>query len=74
MPPLPAPAHALPGSAVVEALRSDGSAGLSKAEAQRRLTHGTNPLTHRGGKPAWLKLLLQFNNPLLITLLVVGGG
>ncbi|MCT0214995.1 HAD-IC family P-type ATPase [Synechococcus sp. CS-1330] len=74
MQPLPAPAHALSAADVVVALQSDGTWGLSEAEAKRRLhTHGTNTLTNRGGKPGWLKFLLQFNNPLLITLLVVGA-
>ncbi|QPN58939.1 HAD-IC family P-type ATPase [Synechococcus sp. CBW1002] len=74
MQPLPAPAHARPAADVVAALQSDGSSGLSEAEAKRRLhAHGTNTLTIRGGKPGWLKFLLQFNNPLLITLLVVGA-
>ena len=74
MQPLSAPAHALPAADVVVALQSDGTWGLSEAEAKRRLhTHGTNTLTIRGGKPGWLKFLLQFNNPLLITLLVVGA-
>jgi len=69
-----AAAHAQPGAAVVEALGSDADRGLSEAEAQRRLhSHGANSITSRGGKPAWLKFLLQFNNPLLITLLVVGA-
>jgi cation-transporting ATPase F len=67
-------AHALPAADVVAALGSDASRGLSPAEAQRRLVAwGPNSLTSRGGKPGWLKFLLQFNNPLLITLLVVGG-
>ena len=74
MPSLPAPAHALPAAAVVEALQSDGTSGLSEAEAGRRLlAHGPNTLTLRSGRPGWLKFLLQFNNPLLITLLVVGA-
>ncbi|QPN65641.1 HAD-IC family P-type ATPase [Synechococcus sp. CBW1006] len=74
MQPLPAPAHARPAADVVAALQSDSSSGLSEAEAKRRLhAHGTNTLTIRGGKPGWLKFLLQFNNPLLITLLVVGA-
>ena len=74
MPPSPAPAHALPAAALLETLQSDASQGLSPAEAQRRLQHhGPNTLTDRGGQPGWLKFLLQFNNPLLITLLVVGG-
>ncbi|MCP9858790.1 MULTISPECIES: HAD-IC family P-type ATPase [unclassified Cyanobium] len=74
MPPVPAPAHALPAADVLTALQSDAMSGLSEAEAKRRLhAHGTNTLTIRGGKPGWLKFLLQFNNPLLITLLVVGA-
>jgi calcium-translocating P-type ATPase len=74
MQPLPAPAHARPAADVVAALQSDGTSGLSEAEAKRRLhAHGTNTLTIQGGKPGWLKFLLQFNNPLLITLLVVGA-
>ncbi|KMM16676.1 HAD-IC family P-type ATPase, partial [Synechococcus sp. GFB01] len=73
MQPLPAPAHALPGDAVLAALESDAVLGLSSAEAERRLqAFGPNSLSSRGGRPGWLKLLLQFNNPLLITLLVVG--
>jgi calcium-translocating P-type ATPase len=74
MEPWPAPAHALPAADVVGVLQSDGSSGLSEAEARRRLhARGTNTLTIRGGKPGWLKFLLQFDNPLLITLLLVGS-
>ncbi len=68
------PSHSLPAAEVVAALGSDAEQGLSPAEAQRRLAAwGTNTLSDRGGRPGWLKFLLQFNNPLLITLLVVGG-
>jgi cation-transporting ATPase F len=78
MPPSSAPpgvaAHAQPGAAVVAALQSDATTGLSSAEALRRLQIlGPNSLSDRGGRSGWLKFLLQFNNPLLITLLVVGG-
>jgi cation-transporting ATPase F len=66
--------HAESAPRVVEALSSDAAQGLSEREAARRLqTHGANTITSRGGKPGWLKFLLQFNNPLLITLLVVGS-
>jgi len=71
--PLPRP-HAEPATRVVEAFGSDSDRGLSEAEALRRLqAHGANSITSRGGKPGWLKFRLQFNNPLLITLLVVGS-
>ena len=74
MPLLTVPAHALTTAQVESELGSDGSAGLPEAEAQRRLlAHGPNRLTDRGGTPGWWKFLLQFNNPLLITLLVVGA-
>jgi cation-transporting ATPase F len=69
-----AQAHTELVARVVEAFGSDGEQGLSEAEAHRRLQqHGANAITSRGGKPGWLKFLLQFNNPLLITLLVVGS-
>ncbi len=78
MPPLPAsapcPPHALPALELVAQLQSDAAQGLGLPEAQRRFQlHGANSLSNRGGKPGWLKFLLQFNNPLLITLLVVGS-
>jgi calcium-translocating P-type ATPase len=70
----PSKPHAEPVVRVVEALGSNIEQGLSEAEAHRRIqAHGPNSITSRGGKPPWLKFLLQFNNPLLITLLVVGG-
>ena len=70
---LPKP-HAEPVATLVNALGSDANLGLSEAEAHRRLqAHGPNSISSRGGKPGWLKFLLQFNNPLLITLLVVGS-
>ena len=70
----PSRPHAEPVDRVVEALGSDVELGLNEPEAHRRLqSHGANSITSRGGKPAWLKFLLQFNNPLLITLLVVGS-
>jgi Ca2+-transporting ATPase len=48
--------------------------GLSQAEAAHRLAKfGPNRLTARRGAPAWLKLLKQFNQPLLYILLLAGG-
>ncbi|MEB3173016.1 MAG: HAD-IC family P-type ATPase [Cyanobacteriota bacterium] len=71
---LPTHPHAEPVARVLQALGSNGELGLSEAEAERRLqSHGANSITSRGGKPAWLRFALQFNNPLLITLLVVGS-
>ena len=73
LPALPRP-HAEPISRVLEVWGSDAVRGLSDAEAERRLqSHGPNTLTRRGGTAWWLRFVLQFNNPLLITLLVVGS-
>ena len=59
---------------VLRTLGSDVARGLDEPEAQRRLQcDGPNQLQERGGTPPLLRLLAQFNNPLLITLLVVGG-
>ncbi len=66
--------HARPVATVLAELGSDGERGLSAGEAERRLSHwGANRLTSRGGKPAWLRFLGQFHDPLLYTLLAVGG-
>ena len=68
------PAHAVPSSRVVGSLKSDTHLGLSEAEVQQRLQQfGPNTISNRGQQPWGLKFLLQFNNPLLITLLVVGA-
>lgn len=68
------PAHAVPASRVVGGLKSDAHLGLSEAEVQQRLQQfGPNTISNRGQQPWGLKFLLQFNNPLLITLLVVGA-
>lgn len=65
--------HAQPGSAVVQALASDPQAGLTSAEVARRQERfGWNALPEFPGQPAWLKLLLQFHQPLLYILLVAG--
>ena len=68
------PVHAQPGSAVVRALGCDATAGLDAMEAQRRLLRdGANRLQNRSQSPLLLRFAGQFNNPLLITLLLVGG-
>jgi len=65
--------HAQPCSAVVQALASDPQAGLTSAEVARRQERfGWNALPEFPGQPAWLKLLLQFHQPLLYILLVAG--
>ncbi|SBO44955.1 HAD-IC family P-type ATPase [Cyanobium sp. NIES-981] len=67
-------AHATATPALVEALASDPERGLSGDEAQHRLrAWGPNQLHERQARPAWLRFLGQFNDPLLYTLLTVGG-
>ncbi len=69
-PPLPSTPHALSATAVLEILASDADFGLSSDRAAARLaSHGRNSLPERPGKPAWLRFLLQFHQPLIYILL-----
>ncbi|HXF89517.1 MAG TPA: cation-translocating P-type ATPase [Xanthobacteraceae bacterium] len=66
----PAP-HRVPAAAVVASLQSDAVRGLSRDEAQRRLAHyGPNELKSAPETPWWRRLLEQFENVLVIILLV----
>ena len=63
--------HREPAEAVVAALESDLARGLSRAEAQRRLEkYGPNQLKSAPETPWWTRLLEQFQNFLVIILLV----
>ena len=65
------PAHALSVEAVVAGLRTDATRGLSRAEAAERLAqHGPNQLKSAPETPWWKRLLEQFENFLVIILLV----
>ncbi len=65
------PPHSRPAEAVVAALRSDVAHGLSRAEAQRRLDQsGPNQLKSAPDMAWWHRLLEQFQNFLVIILLV----
>ncbi|MFO0104368.1 MAG: HAD-IC family P-type ATPase, partial [Cyanobium sp.] len=65
--------HALPAADVLALLGSQREQGLSAGEAGRRLRQwGPNSLPEQRGKPAWLRFLHQFHDPLLYTLLAVG--
>ena len=75
--PAPAPKPPLPfWSAPTPALLSSLSAtpaGLTSAEAARRLTaDGPNSTGDGRGESAWRLLLNQFRNPLVLLLLQVG--
>jgi magnesium-transporting ATPase (P-type) len=65
--------HAIPADAVLADLRTDPDQGLTAPEAQERLErYGQNrlPEAHRRGPLA--RLATQFNNPLIVVLIVAG--
>jgi Ca2+-transporting ATPase len=69
-PALTAP-HRLPAEAVVSALGSNAARGLSRTEAQRLLAqYGPNRLKSAPETPWWKRLIEQFENFLVIILLV----
>jgi Ca2+-transporting ATPase len=68
---IPTEPHRVPADAVVKALRSDGARGLSRSDAQARLQqYGPNQLKSAPETPWWKRLLEQFENFLVIILLV----
>ena len=67
---LPAPAHTLPAAAVLQALGSDGAAGLPEAVvAARRTEWGPNQLAEKVRTPPWRRLLAQFQDFMIYVLL-----
>jgi len=65
--------HYLEISKVATILETNLESGLEPTEANhRQQKFGPNELTVKAGKPAWLKFILQFNQPLLIILLSAG--
>ncbi|WP_372985932.1 cation-translocating P-type ATPase [Marinobacter sp.] len=67
-------AYRLSPSSVIEALGSDEPQGLSDDEARARLERdGPNELVSARPVPAWRKLLTQFNDPLVILLLIAAA-
>ena len=66
-----APPYRQPVEAVLLALGVDGRAGLSAAEARERLArHGRNELRAEAKAPAWKRFLAQFQDVLVVLLLV----
>jgi len=65
--------HSLSADEVTALLESDREKGLSREEAERRRQRfGANTLTAKTGKPVWLRLLLQFHQPLIYILIAAG--
>ena len=81
MPSLPTPTsdnpplwHALADTEALHALSADARAGLSEPEVVRRLAHfGPNSLPASQRRSPWLRLALQFHNPLIYVLLAAGA-
>ncbi|PZN26811.1 MAG: haloacid dehalogenase, partial [Proteobacteria bacterium] len=64
-------AYQSPVERLLAALQTDPQAGLSTAEARARLTrYGRNELAAEKPVPAWRRFLAQFQDPLVILLLV----
>jgi Ca2+-transporting ATPase len=65
--------HDQPVQTLANKLETSLELGLSPSEvAARQTVFGLNQLTAKAGKPGWLKFILQFNQPLLIILLMAG--
>ncbi|WP_310487030.1 HAD-IC family P-type ATPase [Chamaesiphon sp. VAR_69_metabat_338] len=65
--------HTIPKQEAARLLHSNLDAGLTLAEADRRHAQfGANQLVAKPGKSAWLRFVLQFNQPLLYILLAAG--
>lgn len=66
--------HSLDIPTSIRKIDSDLELGLTaETVAQRYELYGRNELPIKPGKPAWLKFLLQFNQPLLYILLIAGA-
>lgn len=69
----PSHPHALTEAEIFDQLATDPASGLQASEAADRLKHfGPNQLAHAKRKPAWLRFMLQFHNPLIYVLLGAG--
>lgn len=70
----PAPAYRQPAEEAIAALGSDAEHGLTVEEARRRLTrYGPNELEAEQPVPAWKKFLAQFQDVLILLLLIAGA-
>ncbi|MEA5452964.1 cation-transporting P-type ATPase [Leptolyngbya sp. CCNP1308] len=66
--------HALTDHEIVKHLDSSVDNGLTPEQVARRYEqYGWNELQFKPGKPAWLRFLLQFHQPLLYILLLAGA-
>lgn len=69
----PQPWHTFSPEEVAQQLDTDTTKGLAPEAVQMHQEQfGPNALTAKSGKPAWLRFLLQFNQPLLYILILAG--
>lgn len=62
--------HSLSIAETLDSLQTDAALGLSGGDAaKRQKLYGLNDLTPKKGKPAWMRFLFQFNQPLVYILL-----
>jgi magnesium-transporting ATPase (P-type) len=65
--------HAMAAEEALRALGSDARTGLPAVSIEeRQIKYGPNSLPEAKRRPAWLRLLLQFHNPLIYVLLAAG--
>ncbi len=68
------PWHGLKADEVVQGLQSDTARGLGDEEALKRAAeHGFNELSRKKGQSVFIRFLAQFNQPLVIILLVAAA-
>lgn len=66
--------YSVEAEAVISALQSDSTNGLSASEAQKRMKeYGANKIEAKKGKSVWLIFLSQFKSP-IVWLLVFAAG
>ncbi|MBM4374459.1 MAG: cation-translocating P-type ATPase [Deltaproteobacteria bacterium] len=72
--PSDAAVHAEPLDALLDRLGASSAEGLTAIEARARLERqGPNALPEQPGDPAWKRLLSQFLNPIVLTLLAAAA-
>ena len=65
--------HHRPEEEILSELQTEPGLGLTAEEvALRYEKYGRNELKFKAGKPAWLRFLVQFHQPLLYILIIAG--
>jgi Ca2+-transporting ATPase len=65
--------HSMEIAQTIAEVGTDREQGLDSVQVKQRFErYGANELTGKKGKPWWVKFLMQYNQPLLIILLIAG--